>query len=196
MLPPPLPEKPQDADQIQLLVVLHYVLAALSLAGLGLLLLHFYLMSSVFGMMKTAKHDFGERVEQVQEEAQDEQGAEPPGIDASRHHGEELVPDPEETEVEVRQMSAEELKAMKKAMSVFSGVFVVFYVLMGMFIVLVAVLNFLSARAMTGRKNKVLSMVTAGVNCLGFPLGTALGVFTFVVLGRPSVSAMYEKRLS
>ena len=36
--------------------------------------------------------------------------------------------------------------------------------------------------------------VVAGINCIHIPLGTVLGVFTFVVLGRPSVVAMFEGR--
>jgi len=187
MSPPPLPEKPQDAEQIRLLVVFHYVMAGLSLAGLGFLLLHFYLMSSVFGMMKT--------VGEVQEETQQQQERSPSWIEGEGRE-DELVPDPEELEVKdkTREMSPEEIAAMEKAFGAFSKIMVVFYVIMAIFAVLGAVLNFLSARAMTRRENKTLSMVTAGVNCLGFPLGTALGVFTFVVLGRPSVSVIYDKQ--
>ena len=32
----------------------------------------------------------------------------------------------------------------------------------------------------------------AGVNCLSMPIGTTLGIFTFVVLLRPSVTALYD----
>jgi hypothetical protein len=35
-------------------------------------------------------------------------------------------------------------------------------------------------------------MIMAGVNCAWFPFGTVLGVFTFIVLLRTSVRAMYE----
>ena len=34
-------------------------------------------------------------------------------------------------------------------------------------------------------------MVIAGINCLHIPLGTLLGVFTLVVLGRESVRKLY-----
>lgn len=54
-----------------------------------------------------------------------------------------------------------------------------------------AVLNFLSARGMAGRKWRMLSFIVAGLNCLSVPIGTTLGVFTFIVLMRPSVAAMY-----
>ena len=36
--------------------------------------------------------------------------------------------------------------------------------------------------------------MVAGLNCLHMPLGTLLGVFTFIVLARPSVQALFEQR--
>ena len=35
-------------------------------------------------------------------------------------------------------------------------------------------------------------MIIAGINCLGIPLGTTLGVFTFIVLLRPSVQHVFD----
>jgi hypothetical protein len=37
----------------------------------------------------------------------------------------------------------------------------------------------------------MFSLVIAGVNCASFPLGTLLGVFTFIVLLRASVRSLY-----
>jgi hypothetical protein len=41
------------------------------------------------------------------------------------------------------------------------------------------------------RRLRVLSMLVAVVSCLFFPLGTALGVFTLIVLNRPAVKAVF-----
>lgn len=41
------------------------------------------------------------------------------------------------------------------------------------------------------RQKRTFTLVTAGLNCLQVPFGTALGVFTFMVLNRPSVRALY-----
>ena len=41
------------------------------------------------------------------------------------------------------------------------------------------------------RRARTFSLVMAGVNCLSVPLGTTLGVFTFIVLLRESVAAQY-----
>ena len=53
-------------------------------------------------------------------------------------------------------------------------------------------LNLLSGIFIRKRKHHVFSLIVAGFNCLHFPLGTALGVFTFVVLLRDSVQNMYR----
>ena len=53
------------------------------------------------------------------------------------------------------------------------------------------VLTILSGRYIAQHRRRMFSMVIAGINCASFPLGTLLGVFTFIVLLRPSVKAMY-----
>ena len=56
-----------------------------------------------------------------------------------------------------------------------------------------AVGNLLSGMFMRTRRHRIFSMIVAGINCLHIPIGTTLGVFTFVVLGRDSVRKMYEE---
>ena len=48
-----------------------------------------------------------------------------------------------------------------------------------------------SGRCLARRKRRVFSMVVAGISCLQVPFGTVLGVFTLIVLQRPSVLAFY-----
>jgi hypothetical protein len=43
------------------------------------------------------------------------------------------------------------------------------------------------------RRHRTLSFVMACLTCINIPLGTALGVFTLVVLSRPSVKALYDQ---
>jgi hypothetical protein len=57
----------------------------------------------------------------------------------------------------------------------------------------VGILTILSGRAIIRRKWRIFSFVMAGVNCASVPFGTVLGVFTFVVLLRPSVRAQYPQ---
>jgi hypothetical protein len=42
------------------------------------------------------------------------------------------------------------------------------------------------------RRNPTFIMVIAAIQCLNMPLGTALGVFTIVVLQRASVKRLFE----
>jgi len=55
-----------------------------------------------------------------------------------------------------------------------------------------AMLKFLAASSIKHRRSRVFIMVVAGVTCLGFPYGTALGVMTFIVLGRESVIRLFD----
>jgi hypothetical protein len=76
----------------------------------------------------------------------------------------------------------------------FFEVFKIFYVVGGAWFLISAVVNLMSGIYLRLRKNRMFSMVVAGFNCLHMPLGTVLGVFTFVVLGRGSVIELYERK--
>jgi hypothetical protein len=67
-----------------------------------------------------------------------------------------------------------------------------FYIAMGCVLFLASVANLISGLCLFRRKARVLSMVVAGFDCVGFPFGTVLGVFTLIVLGRDSVRELYE----
>lgn len=54
--------------------------------------------------------------------------------------------------------------------------------------------NLLSGFFLRARKHRIFSLVVAGFNCLHMPLGTILGVFTFIVLLRESVRASYASQ--
>jgi hypothetical protein len=47
--------------------------------------------------------------------------------------------------------------------------------------------SFLTGRSLARRTRRLFCLIVAGINCVNMPLGTILGVFTFVVLLRPSV---------
>jgi hypothetical protein len=68
-----------------------------------------------------------------------------------------------------------------------------FYIFFGTWCVLSGVANLLSGVFMRRLQHRTFSMVVAGFNCLHIPLGTILGVFTFVVLGRDSVARAYAE---
>ena len=53
-------------------------------------------------------------------------------------------------------------------------------------------LALLTARALRSHRSRKLCLITAGLSCLYIPFGTVLGIFTFSVLARPSVHALFE----
>ena len=58
---------------------------------------------------------------------------------------------------------------------------------------LLAVMNFIVARKIVKRESRVFCLIVAGVNCMNMPLGTVLGVFTFILLSRPQVVQSFEQ---
>lgn len=69
------------------------------------------------------------------------------------------------------------------------------FVLIGGFVVVMfavmAALKLYAGLCIRRRRQRVLCMVVGGLSCLGVPFGTILGIFTFMVLQRPSVIALY-----
>jgi len=74
---------------------------------------------------------------------------------------------------------------------VFMAIFMFFYLVFGGMLLAVAVLNLLSANFLRKRKHRTFSLVVAGLDCMQIPFGTALGVFTIMVLTRASVREQY-----
>jgi threonine/homoserine/homoserine lactone efflux protein len=71
---------------------------------------------------------------------------------------------------------------------VFAGIgFVGFTIMIGL-----AVLKVRVAQCLKRRHSRTFCMVMAGILCLGVPYGTLLGVFTFLVMARPSVKRLFE----
>ena len=52
--------------------------------------------------------------------------------------------------------------------------------------------SFLAGRFIARRKHHLYCMIIAAINCLSMPLGTIIGIFTFVVLNRPTVKAQFR----
>jgi hypothetical protein len=71
----------------------------------------------------------------------------------------------------------------------FAGIGLAF---MGVFLTLGA-LKFVAASCLKKRTSRILCMVVAGITCLEFPYGTALGVLTFIALGRESVIRQFDQ---
>jgi hypothetical protein len=139
--PPPLmrDQRKIDTDHLKLLAIFHFILAALSVVGLGFLFLHWFVVHTLF---------------------------ENPEVLKSQKGG----PPPEQ----------------------FFAIFKWFYAIFGVMVVGSGLANLFSGLFIRRNVYRIFSLIVAGSNCLCFPFGTALGVFTFVVLLRDSVRERYE----
>jgi hypothetical protein len=72
-------------------------------------------------------------------------------------------------------------------------VFAVIGVLVMILASTIAVLEFVTASSLAKRKRWTLCFVIACLSCLSVPLGTILGIFTIMVLQRPSVKAAFQQ---
>ena len=75
----------------------------------------------------------------------------------------------------------------------FLDAFVWFYAFMGILLLTALVLNVLSGLFLLQKRNRLFSLIIGGLNCLQIPFGTALGVFTILVLSRDSVRQLYSR---
>jgi hypothetical protein len=70
----------------------------------------------------------------------------------------------------------------------------IFAVMGGVFVLMAWILSaftIMSGKYISQRKKWTASVIIASVQCVCFPFGTVLGVFTLVVLLRPSVKQLY-----
>jgi hypothetical protein len=74
----------------------------------------------------------------------------------------------------------------------FFAIFKWLYVVFAVWFVGSGILNLLAGLFIRARKHRTFCLIVSGVNCMHFPLGTTLGVFTMIVLLRDSVRELYE----
>src|ERR1051325_11136411 len=74
----------------------------------------------------------------------------------------------------------------------FLAIFKWFYVVFAIWCFASGILNVMSGFFIRSRKHRTFSLIVSAINCLHMPLGTALAVFTIIVLVRDSVREQYE----
>lgn len=72
------------------------------------------------------------------------------------------------------------------------GIFVTFALVIIVVGWAIAIGTFYAGRSIKQRKNYVFCLIMAGILCTSFPIGTVLGVFTFLVLLRDSVKPLFK----
>jgi hypothetical protein len=63
-----------------------------------------------------------------------------------------------------------------------------FFVLMMTF----GILKFVASRRLKQHRSRIFCMIVAGLSCVEIPYGTLLGIFTFMVLSRPSIMQRFS----
>jgi len=74
----------------------------------------------------------------------------------------------------------------------FLDLFVWLYVFVGIILIAATALNVLSGFFLWQKRHRLFSLIVAALDCLQIPFGTALGVFTIIVLSRESVQQLYS----
>ena len=72
------------------------------------------------------------------------------------------------------------------------GIMTLIAIPLAILFILQAVCMFLAARWVGVARNRMFCFINACVLCMHAPLGTALGIFTIIVLSRPSVMQRFE----
>lgn len=177
----------QDEAHLKVISICHYVMGGFYLLGIGFVILHFMMMSFVFKMAE-AEHTrtTAAPVPLILETTLSAPTEEIAEGETSAGSPSELLGIPPSAAAPPMVSSS---AAFPKEIMPF---FMIFYVAIGVFLVALCVCNALSGHYIRKRKNRIFSFIIAGINCMQFPLGTALGVFTFIVLTRESVKMAYS----
>jgi hypothetical protein len=75
----------------------------------------------------------------------------------------------------------------------FGWLFFIMGLLFFLFAQAISISVIVSGRFLKQRKNYLFSFILACLACAAFPFGTILGIFTIIVLSRPSVKAIYGR---
>ncbi len=151
---------------LDLLSVFHLVFGGLAVLGLGFLLIHYMVMSRFTGLMESGDLPALAAPASMVPPAS---GTAPPLI--------------------VRPVAVSTRPAFPKGIM---AIFRVLYIVGAALIVVAGILNVLAGIFLRQRRHRTFCMVIAGLDCLQIPFGTVLGIFTLVVLSRPTVALAFE----
>jgi hypothetical protein len=183
-VPPPVPQSmpSKDDGHLNLLVIFHYVFAGLTFFFGSMPIIHV-----VFGlMMMNQTGPFGPTGVpgfQPQPTPDDVLFGREPGDPDLNSDSDVIVIEPDEFSQDKKQ---EELKTVGTIMAI-GGAAIIGLAWLYAFLVVVA------GRSLQKRKRHTYCIVMAGISCLSIPLGTVLGIFTIMVLQRPSVRVAFGK---
>jgi hypothetical protein len=94
---------------------------------------------------------------------------------------------------QMRKQQEQRGQAMPFDPAQFIHAFVWFYALIGAWGLVSLVANLVSGLSIRARRRRMFSLIVAGFNCINFPFGTLLGIFTLILLLRPVMPALYHE---
>lgn len=151
----------QDGDQLRLLSIFHYIVGGLTMVFALIPLIHVTIGASMLTNANLLEFH----------------------SEQTTGHGDNLEPAP---------LPMQQSTAVRSAVpSIVAWMFVVFgatFVIAGEAL---GICLLMAGRALARRRSYLFVFVVACVQCVFFPFGTALGVFTLIVLTRPSVKARF-----
>lgn len=161
----------RDSEHLRLLSVFYYVHAGLmALATLWPLI---YVVMGLF-VTNVASSPSSPSASAVVVSSSSSSGVPVPAASPSSPHG--------------VAMSVSEVEEAK----MIGTIFIIVGVVMSLCFLALATANFFAARALSKRRNRMFIFVVGCINLLAMPLGTTLGVFTLIVMLRPTIQGLFE----
>ena len=195
----------KDKDQLRLLSIFYYVLSGFAVLGLIFLIIHGCIMGVVFTMaakdaekkqrLEQFENERGVQESQSRDRSDADETAVMPDSTSSTESPDEIAGGTAEEEFNYEYTSRTQRNngMPKEMMGPVIVIMAVVYLVGGAMIIGMGILNFMCARRIGKCRSRTFCMVVAGVNCIQIPFGLALGICTFIVLGRQSVVELFAE---
>ena len=86
----------------------------------------------------------------------------------------------------------QEMDATEPVVGYVFGIISIVFLVIFIFVLAIGILQIIAGFRIRQKRNRIFNIVIGILALPSFPLGTALGVFTIIVLSRPSVIAMFQ----
>ncbi|MEM8952941.1 MAG: hypothetical protein AAGD22_02205 [Verrucomicrobiota bacterium] len=171
---PPVPRPDADVEQLNLLAIFHYILG-----GLHIFISCFFLLYVFMGLFFSVNlPDLEAQFQATAAGSGSPQPSSPPA-DAP------ISPSP---------TTASEIPVMPAPFAAIGWFMTAFGTIAFLVGATFGVLTIISGRKLNRHTARTFSTVIAAINCIFVPLGTALGVFTIIVLNRQAVQQLYQNQ--
>jgi hypothetical protein len=87
----------------------------------------------------------------------------------------------------------QEMDATEPVVGYVFGIVSIIFLVIFVLVLSVGILQIVAGFKIRQKKNRIFNIVIGSLALPSFPLGTALGVFTIIVLSKPSVIAMFQR---